>query len=180
MNISIQIHDQQIQSALQRLMHAGQNMGPVMLAIGDDVVERTKQRFATSSAPDGNRWAPNSQVTYLLSMRDWGKGNFTKGGRVNAKGAARLGAKRPLIGETGDLSRQFHVAADSSSVTIGSSMVYARIHQFGGKTASNSMIPGKRIPARPFLPITPDGDLYPQEQSTILAWIEKAIAEAIR
>ncbi len=180
MNISIQIHDQQIQSAMQRLMHAGQDMGPVMQAIGDDIVERTKRRFATSTAPDGSRWAPNSQVTYLLSMRDWGKGNFTKSGRVNGKGAARLGAKRPLIGESGDLERQFHVAADSSSVTIGSSMVYARIHQFGGKTAAKSMIPGKTIPPRPFLPVTPDGDLYPQEQATILAWIERAIAEAVR
>jgi phage virion morphogenesis protein len=37
---------------------------------------------------------------------------------------------------------------------LGSTMVYAAMHQFGGTTAPNSMIPNKAIPARPYLGIS--------------------------
>ena len=33
--------------------------------IGEDLVESTKQRFATSTGPDGSRWAPNSMATIM-------------------------------------------------------------------------------------------------------------------
>ncbi|MDR2221010.1 MAG: phage virion morphogenesis protein [Methylobacillus sp.] len=175
MKISIDIDDTGILTLMQRLADLDQSLPPVLQAIGDDIVDRARQRFVTSTAPDGTPWEINSEVTFLLWMRDWGAGNFGGDGRVNAKGAARLANKKPLIGETGDLAREFNVEVSGDTVTITNTMAYASIQQFGGITAPNSMIPGATIPARPFLPVTPEGELYPEEEMLILDLLEKRI-----
>ena len=51
-----------------------------------------------------------------------------------------------ILQDTGELKKSIQYEADNNSVTIGSKLIYARTHQFGR---------GK-IPARPFLGVTPD------------------------
>jgi phage gpG-like protein len=79
------------------------------------------------------------------------------------------------------------VSADKSGVTVGSDRKYAAIHQLGGVIKAK---PGKRlvfriggkthfaksvrIPARPYFPFTPSGDIAPQHK----ARIEKVIVTA--
>ena len=89
-----------------------------------------------------------------------------KGGGLNKAGAASLANKKPLIGESQDLRRQFVALAASGSLTIASTPKYAAIQQFGGKAGRGHKV---TIPARPFLPIRQDGTLYPTEQAAILA-----------
>lgn len=175
-NFTITVDDAEIKALLKRLHDVGQNMQPIMHDIGVGVKERTIQRFDTSTDPAGNQWKPNAQATYAILANRLGKSYLNKDDRVNSKGADKLAGKKPLIGESKDLMRQFHVTADANSVTIGNSMGYAAIQQFGGKAGRNHKV---TIPARPFLPVTIDGQLYPQEQQTILSELNQLLADAI-
>ena len=96
------------------------------------------------------------------------EGNRRKGGSLNKRGTERLAAKKPLIGETGTLSSQIAMQHDGAGVTVAASAVYAAIQQFGGTRAEFPHLWGD-IPARPFMPVTPDGDLYPTEAEAIMA-----------
>ena len=162
--ITITVQDKDVRATLSALAARASNLQPVMQSIGEDIVKRAKQRFATSTGPDGKRWVPNSRVTierYIASKGGFGKKGLTK------KGALIEKSKKPLIGHGRDLSRQFFVRADSRSVTVGNSMIYAAMQQFGGSREQFPNLWGD-IPARPFLPITAAGQLYPAEKTRII------------
>jgi len=171
--ITIEVRDNEVQSALRALAARVGNPRPFLQAIGDDIMERTKQRFETSTGPDGQRWQPNARATIEAFIAK--RGGFGKRG-INKKGQGLAMGKKPLIGESGDLRREFHVNADGRSVTIGSGPKYAAMQQFGGRKAKFPNLWGD-IPARPFLPITASGDLYPQEKALILEQINDWLAE---
>jgi phage gpG-like protein len=61
--IDIDIDDREIRAALQNLLAVTGNLDDVLTDIGEELVERTKQRFGTLTGPDGERWADNSPVT---------------------------------------------------------------------------------------------------------------------
>ncbi len=161
---TIEVADQAVQDALQQLAQRVQNPQPVLQLIGEGIMERTKERFATSSGPDGQRWQANAQSTITAYLAR--KGGFGKKG-ITQKGQALAMSKKPLIGLSGDLRREFHVNAVVNAVTIGNTMKYAAMQQFGGTKAAFHQLWGD-IPARPFLPVTQSGDLYPAERSIIL------------
>lgn len=95
-----------------------------------------------------------------LFAKGFGKGSRKKDGSLNARGAARLGGKKPLIGESKTLSHDITFLADGRSVTVGSPMEYAAAQQFGavagafGRTRRGAPIPFGAIPARPFLGVS--------------------------
>ena len=166
--ITISVQDREVQATLQLLCERMSNLRPVLLTLGEQIVERTKQRFVTSTGPDGQAWAPNSIATLAMVSGSLGAGYRKKSGELNAKGVKALAGKKPLIGQSKDLSRQIIYAATGNTLTVSSTPVYAAMQQFGGVTSARSMIPGKTIPARPFLPVRQDGTLYPQEQQLVL------------
>lgn len=170
---TVEVKDQQVLDVLAKLTKRMGNLQPALQALGDDMVERTKQRFDSQTAPDGTPWAPLSATTLGLFAGGLGKSYRKKDGSLNKRGGQALAGKRILIGESGDLSRQIFSKADTSSMTIWASPVYAAMHQFGGITAANSMIPGKSIPARPFMPVDSDGNLDPTEQRLVLEALEE-------
>ena len=163
-NFTITVQDTEVTALLQRLRNAVGNMQPIMQDIGEGIMERTKQRFVTSTAPDGGKWLPNAKSTYSTLAHRLGKSSLTKDGKVNGKGATNLSNKKPLIGESKSLMREFHVSANSNSVTVGNSMIYAAIHQFGGQAGRRGKV---TIPARPFLPITKNQELYDVERQIV-------------
>jgi phage virion morphogenesis protein len=160
-NFTVKVEDRAVREALNALARRVGDLQPVMQSIGEDVMERTKQRFETSTGPDGKRWQPNARATIEAFIDR--RGGFGKRG-INKKGAALAMNKRPLI-DGGDLRRQFHVAATGNAVTIGNSMIYAAIHQFGGQAGRGKKV---TIPARPFLPVTNNGSLYPDDRRRVL------------
>lgn len=151
--IEVKIDNSRVVAALDRLSRAAANPRPAWLAIGESLVESTKKRFETSTAPDGSRWAPNRPATYLGMVNAFGKSHFGKTGRLNAKGATRAAGKKPLIGETRNLSTQIHYETNAEGLRVGSPMVYAAMQQFGGKKSRFPNLWGD-IPARPFLGIS--------------------------
>lgn len=174
--ITIEIDDRRVLDVLAELAARLDDLTPAMQTIGEYLVGSTKRRFAMSTGPDGVRWAPNSQVTYLR-MIERAHGVTLKSGQINRKGAGMAMAKKPLIGETHRLSSEISAQAGRDSVAVGSPMVYAAVQQFGAKmgafgrysqvsrwrkfekgdfrkyagTVKGFPIPWGNIPARPFI-----------------------------
>ena len=166
---TVEVKDQEVLAALNALAARVGNQRPFLQAIGDDIMERAKQRFETGTDPAGRRWAPNARATIDAFIA--ARGGFGKRG-INKKGQGLAMGKKPLIAG-GYLRRQFHVRTDGRGVTIGNSMAYAAIQQFGGKAGKGRKV---TIPARPFLPVTPGGDLYPREKALILEQLNDWLA----
>lgn len=165
----LEVRDADLKAALTALSDRVNNISPFLQGLGDDITERTKRRFETSTGPDGVRWKANSQATMdALASRLAGKRSYTKkDGSLNAKGSARLANKKPLI-DTGELRRQIVPQVSGNVLTVHATPVYAAIHQFGGLAGRGHKV---KIEARPFLPVTPTGDLYPAEKAEVLAAI---------
>lgn len=158
--IRVEIDSADVQAAFARMRQALTHMRPLMRDLGEHLVETTKRRFDTSTAPDGSPWAPNTETTYLRYLGNFNSG-FGKDGRINNKGAARAAAKKPLIGETRSLSTTINYLPGDSFVEIGSPMVYAAVQQFGARAGSftGGKSPWGDIPARPFLGLSGEDEV---------------------
>jgi phage virion morphogenesis protein len=114
-------------SYLTAVQQRGNNIRPLLLEIGEDLTESTKQRFVTTTDPDGEQWAENSQVTL-----------------------DRKSGSKPLTNH-GSLADSIHYAMlGDYGVEIGSDKVQANMMQYGGTTAQFSHLWGD-IPSRPFI-----------------------------
>lgn len=139
--ITIELKSDTVSPALDRLAALLDDLTPVMREIGEYLVDSTRQRFPTGTAPDGSRWAPKSPTTLA---------------RYGARRSNRVDP-RPLFGPSGALSGTIAYDAARDSVSVGSNMIYAAVMQFGaaqgafGRTRRNAPIPWGNIPARPFL-----------------------------
>lgn len=118
--------DRDFQRACAQLIGRGQRLRPLMLDLGEMLLDSTRQRFATKTAPDGSAWKPLKPSTL---KRKKGRGSLLV-----------------LDGYLRDLMR---AEADDESVEVGSAQVYAALHQFGG---TSGMSPGAAaVEARPSL-----------------------------
>ena len=166
--IEVKIDNKHVIEALERLAKGAANPRPALLKIGERLVVSTKKRFETSTAPDGTKWAPNSQVTMLGRLTDSKGGRLKslhrKDGRVNSKGSTKIMSKRPLIGITHALFNTINSDLTGNDLIIGSPMVYAATQQFGakqgafGRTKRNVPVPWGNIPARPFLGVSDEDE----------------------
>lgn len=167
----IEIDDKTVLSALDRLRQAAVDPAPALREIGEKLVESTKQRFVSATAPDGSAWAENSRVTILRYL---GKksGSFKKNGSLSKKGSAAVGSKKPLTGISRNLSQQIRYAVSGGTLLVGSIMEYAQMQQFGGSKSKFPNLWGD-IPARPFLGIS-DSDARMVDQ-TITEYLQSVI-----
>ena len=148
--ITLNLDDGPVIEALQGLFMRASDLRPALLEIGEDLAESTRRRFVTSTAPDGTPWAPNSPVTINRYLGVFG-GSYKKDGSLSKKGEARKGHKKPLIGESKDLSTTIAYQLEGDrAVMIGSNKPYAAMQQFGGTKAQWPHLWGD-IPARPYL-----------------------------
>lgn len=157
----IEITDQGVQKALDQAIKAGTQPKPMLEDIGELLIQSTKRRFSSSTAPDGSKWKPNSRVTILNYLARYSGSYRKRDGRLTKQGSVRAAAKKPLIGETGSLSSQIFWQLDGSdSLLVGSPMKYAAAQHFGmpkGYASTDKRgrpIPWGEIPARPFLGIS--------------------------
>jgi phage virion morphogenesis protein len=123
--------------ALNRLIERTDDLTPLMTFIGEALLQTTQARFDTGTGPDGAPWKPSRRAT-------------NEGGQT-------------LVDST-RLLKSINYQAGAQAVSIGTNVLYAAIHQFGGtirpKTAKalTFVASGRRItvgavnmPARPFL-----------------------------
>ncbi len=142
----IQVEDQQVRNALQRLITAGTDLSPVTRVIATHLKSITEEAFAKEQDPaTGKPWAPLSAVT--LRRR-------AKSGNISAGGAQKLQVSRNLLGS-------ILADYDATTASVGTNLVYATTQHYGAKqgqfgrgnyrTRQGSFpIPWGDIPPRPF------------------------------
>lgn len=147
--IEFEADDAELRRVLGRVINSVQNPSPLLKAIGEILVDSTKQRFHAGIGPDGERWPENSDTTVLNYLRKY-KGSFGKRGGLTKKGMTRLAFKKPLIGETKTLSTRIDYQVDGDRLLVGTPEAGGAMQQFGGKKSEFPNLWGD-IPARPFL-----------------------------
>ena len=123
--VGVEIESSTLNAALSRLAAALANPAAAMDQIGRYLVVSTLRRFERERAPDGSPW--------LKSARALAEGGQT-------------------LTDTGRLRGSIaHTVTDGGrAVEVGSNVLYAAIHQFGGRAGKGLRA---KIPARPYLGI---------------------------
>lgn len=135
-----------LEEAVNELQAPLENLRPMLLGVGMYFEGETKDRFRSNVSPDGSAWDESAR-------------------------AKEEGGKTLL--DRGHLRDSIHTVVAGDSVEVGTNLVYAAIHQFGGTTrphkitAKNGGVlawggnkfaksvnhPGSVIPPRPYLGI---------------------------
>ncbi len=138
------------------------DMTPVHQDIGEFMVEATKKRFVTSTAPDGTKWRPKKPATIA---------------RYKARGD---GIKiKPLIGPSGRLGKEVTSLATRDQVEFGSALEYSAVMQGGaakgafGMDKAGRSLPWGDIPARVFIGISQT------DERNILDIVDEHLADVI-
>ena len=132
--IEVTVNDSAITAALQALAQRCNHLSPAMREIGAVLTESTKQRFISTTGPDGREWAPNTEFVSVEKQKEGADSR-----PLTLKG---------ILGDTID----YQLLGDDG-VMIGSNMDYAAMQQFGGKKSQFPHLWGD-IPARPFLGVS--------------------------
>ena len=110
-----------------------QDLSAVMRVIASDMLTFVDTTFAASISPTGHEWEPLSEFTISL-RRDRKK--------------RPISSDKPLI-DSGILRNSITAVPGVLAVIVGTNVPYAGHHQFGTF----------KIPARPFFPLTEDGEV---------------------
>ena len=164
-----------LDAALQRLLDRLQSKSGLLAVLGNLMVRSIHQTMREEGNPPGS-WRRLYAGTIQQQYEAKGKGkkprkSWTKGGRNTAGFLGFVKNKRLLYG-SGTLYQRIAYSVDesSSSVTVGSALKYARIHQFGGvivpknkkflrfPIGGGQFMFAKRVvlPARPFVVLRPE------------------------
>jgi phage virion morphogenesis protein len=160
--LSVTIDDAEVNRALRALAAHLDDLTPAMDAIGQALVTEVDLSFDGSRDPWGTPWDALSAVTL----------------------ARRRGTSAQILRDTGHLANSINYHAAADRVEVGTDVIYAATHQFG--RADNRMYntPSGRpapIPARPFLPIRPSGqvELPDATRDAILDLLHRHLAQAL-
>ncbi|WP_036259193.1 phage virion morphogenesis protein [Meiothermus cerbereus] len=129
--------------ALRKL--AATRLDRVAASVGEVLVSSTIQRFNEQKGPDGRPWEPLAAATVAPRKKD-----FKKSGGLRKQALERM-EKRKILIQSGRLRNSITARRDGTRVAVGTNLVYAAIHQFGGLAGRGR---GVRIPARPYLGIS--------------------------
>lgn len=140
MEIRFTITKDELGPAIERALRASRDFTPAMKEVSGVLETGTRVRFETGADPEGRPWVPSQRA-------------IEEGGRT--------------LTDTGALLGSIAAAFDATGAIVGTNLVYAAIHQFGGtirprpgsgKKALNTPF-GPRgainMPARPFLGFGP-------------------------
>jgi phage gpG-like protein len=187
---TIDVHDQQVRAALQALVDRVGNPTPVLEAVADSIADRAKTRFKAGMAPDGvTPWKakkhPDGRKTLHGETGDLRRqivasaaGNV---GTILANAPGGYSAIHQFGGtierKAGQVTVRHRTNAKGellrSAIIGGRGLVFAKSsHKRAVARTFDRKAYKIVIPARPYLPIKPDGSLYPAEQAAILAEIQ--------
>ena len=141
------------QRALAALRAKAADLAPAFREIGSGIVEEARLGFRESKDPYGTPWQKLKAST--IARR-------------------RKGSSQPLL-DTGRLRNSISFRLIGNGVEVGTNVRYAAIHQFGGEAGRGRKV---EIPARPYLPLTTDGDLQPEAREEVLDTILRHLKRA--
>ncbi len=146
-----------LEAAIGRIETAVSEQGELLAAIGETLVTGTHERFEEQVGPDGEAWPASPR------------------------------GKSPLLVDTARLKNSINHQEDEQNVYVGTNVIYAAIHQYGGeitpKNAKSLAFPdgGRivfrrkvKIPARPFIGISV------KDKERIFEQIAEIMAEAAK
>ncbi|MDR1936003.1 MAG: phage virion morphogenesis protein [Candidatus Accumulibacter sp.] len=143
--ITIELDNARAMAALNRLLRAGVNPAPVLKAIGEDLVESTRQRIhAGGPGPHGEVWERNSPVTMALAAK------FNRPKKMG---------NHPLV-DSGILMDTISFRVSGDTLYVGTDRFAdeweggAAVLHFGTDRAGRDH--KVKIPARPFLGVSND------------------------
>ena len=134
------------QKRLARHKKKIENMTYVMHVIGNYMVSETQQNFLKEQAPDGSKWKKSKAAKKRGGRSLFDRGHLFKSINYKIEGK--------------------HSVTYGANVNIGGTVIYARIHNFGGFTGRNH---ATKIKKRQFVGVN---DINQKEISDIiLNWI---------
>ncbi len=151
MYIKVAIDDAKVTGLLDRLKARTRDLTPAMRIIGETIRSSVIKNFMEGGRP--NRWKPTKVLSTYLSytMRKTKSGNhkraYTLGGGLTKAFERYTAGKKTLI-DTGRLKNSVTSRAYPGKAIVGTNVVYAAIHQFGGMAGRGRKV---KIPIRPFL-----------------------------
>lgn len=169
MDARIELNDQQVNAALQRLRDSGGNTSGVMGQIARYMKTSTQLRFRAQAGPDGQKWWPSNRAQ-------------KEGGQT--------------LRNSSNLFNNITWRATSRSAEAGTNVVYAAAHQFGirkiisirphrreTKRSKDGRVSVKSSPVRGharlmFLPRRPFLGFSNQDRSRILEILRRHLAQA--
>lgn len=160
--INIEFNAAAIFDQLDRARAVLDDMTPIHQDIARYMVKATRDRFRSSTAPDGTRWRKKSPTT-LAAYLARGDGN----------------RPRPLIGPSGRLGKEIASLATRDSAEIGSALEYSAVMQDGAKKGAFGIgrngrpVPWGDIPARVWLGISDE------DEKNILDIVDEHVGDAI-
>ncbi|MBH9392643.1 phage virion morphogenesis protein [Pseudomonas aeruginosa] len=148
--IDVELDDQEVRQRLAVLMRSVTDTLPVMRGIAAELLAETEFAFMD----EGPGWPQLSPAT--VAARE-------------AKGRG----PHPILQVTTALARSVTTWADRNEAGIGSNLVYAAIHQFGGNAGRGHQV---EIPARRYLPFDENGQLAAGVRQSILDLVITALS----
>jgi hypothetical protein len=150
----VELDDAELRRWLQRAERTLGDLTPAFQDIGELLIERTRARFRSGTAPDGTAWAPLSETT------------------LERRAERGISGTRPGIGESRQLSTQWSYRILSGKQMIfGSPSIQSRVFDQGAEARSftGGKTPWGDIPARRIL------GLSEQDRADILAILREHV-----
>lgn len=145
--ISIQVTGaDQVDNAIAQLLHKMQNLQKPFSAVGSYLTNIMEESFDSETSPDGHAWHPLADSTKAYKEK--------------------YGGSKILQSKDRNTRESTGYSADDTSVIVGVNAYskdrypYPIVHQFGTEDG--------KIEARPFMPITSDGELYDNAKIEVL------------
>ncbi len=151
--ITIQVNSAAVTHTLARLAQRVSDMRPAMRDIADELHYQSMVNFEQQGRP---RWQPLSAATQAAN----------KGKRAGGQ----------ILSDVGNLKNSLRPSSNANSARVSSDVEYAAIHQFGGKAGRGNKV---HIPARPFLPVDPQGNLSAPAEAAVLDIVKNHLSNAI-
>lgn len=147
MNIIADTNLDEIQTKLEEIQGRGHDMAPLFEEIANHLYNLADEAFENEASPDGTAWRFLTYYTVADKQRD------------------------RILHETGHMRETLDFDSDGHSATVGTNAVsekgypYPAVHQFGTEDG--------KVPARPFLPFTDQGDVMDEATDSILALVRE-------
>ena len=141
----------QLQNELKEIEKSAQGLTPLLQRVGSIVQSESSRAFEGQRSPFGEAWKAHAPATLAKKLKE-----------------RKLGAR--ILQYTGTLAMSIKPSYTANSVSVGSNVKYAAIHQFGGKAGRGHKV---NIPARPFLPINEKNEISPSLERQINAILNR-------
>jgi phage virion morphogenesis protein len=191
--IEIKINNNDVLNAFNRLLQLGNDLSPVMTIIAGKLKDQTKTNFATESGPLG-KWPDRKDKKRIGPiLRDKGRlaDNIFEGSDANSAwigtntvyaaihqfgGAINKPAQSRLVRHRTDRKGNLMTSEHFG----GKGLIFAKnSHKNAVQRWFEQGAHDINMPARPFLPVTPDGRLQDGMEEQIVEVIRAALQKAI-